>query len=50
MGSPTTPEDLLDLKLLPAWVNEPARPNDYADFEGEDRDVTLQAYRRTFDP
>jgi len=36
MGSPTTPEDLLDLKLLPAWVNEPARPNDYADFEGEE--------------
>ena len=36
MGSPTTPEDLLDLKLLPAWVNEPARPNDYANFEGEE--------------
>lgn len=36
MGSPTTPEDLLDLKMLPAWVNEPARPNDYADFEGEE--------------
>ncbi len=36
MSSPTTTEDLLDLKLLPAWVNEPARPNDYANFEGED--------------
>lgn len=36
MGSPTTPEDLLDLKMLPAWVNEPARPNDYANFEGEE--------------
>src|SRR5437016_2251160 len=36
MSSPTTPEDLLDLKLLPAWVNEPARPNDYANYEGED--------------
>jgi hypothetical protein len=36
MGSPTTTEDLLDLKLLPSWVNEPARPNDYANFEGED--------------
>ena len=36
MSSPTPTEDLLDLKLLPAWVNEPARPNDYADFEGED--------------
>jgi hypothetical protein len=36
MPSPTTTEDLLDLRLLPAWVNEPARPNDYANFEGED--------------
>lgn len=36
MSSPTTTEDLLDLKLLPSWVNEPARPNDYANFEGED--------------
>jgi hypothetical protein len=36
MASPTTTEDLLDLKLLPSWVNEPARPNDYANFEGED--------------
>lgn len=36
MSAPTTTEDLLDLKLLPAWVNEPARPNDYANFEGED--------------
>ena len=36
MSPPTTHEDLLDLKLLPAWVNEPARPNDYANFEGED--------------
>jgi hypothetical protein len=36
MSSPTTTEDLLDLKLLPAWVNEPVRPNDYANFEGED--------------
>jgi hypothetical protein len=36
MSSPTTTEDLLDLKLLPSWVNEPARPNDYANFEGEE--------------
>src|SRR5438046_9754823 len=36
MASPTTTEDLLDLKMLPAWANEPARPNDYANFEGED--------------
>lgn len=34
MPSPT--EDLLDLKMLPAWASEPSRPNDYADFEGEE--------------
>jgi hypothetical protein len=36
MPSPTPTEDLLDLRLLPAWANEPARPNDYANFEGEE--------------
>jgi hypothetical protein len=36
MPSPSTPEDLLDLKLLPAWVNEPARVNEYSHFEGEE--------------
>jgi len=39
MASPTTNEDLLDLKMLPAWANEPARTNDYANFEGEDADA-----------
>lgn len=38
MAPPTTTEDLLDLKMMPAWANEPARPNDYANFEGEDAD------------
>ncbi|MEY2560322.1 MAG: hypothetical protein QOG51_737 [Verrucomicrobiota bacterium] len=38
MPSPSTAVDLLDLKMLPAWVNEPARPNDYADFQGEEVD------------
>ena len=28
--------DLLDLRLLPAWVKEPAEPKRYADREGED--------------
>ncbi|HEV2840156.1 MAG TPA: hypothetical protein VGW39_02425 [Chthoniobacterales bacterium] len=46
MSSPTTTEDLLDLKLLPSWVNEPARPNDYADFEGEDPGSAERAGRR----
>jgi hypothetical protein len=36
MPSPPPTDDLLDLRMLPAWVNEPARPNDYANFEGED--------------
>jgi hypothetical protein len=36
MSSPTTTEDLLDLKLLPAWVNEPPRANEYSHYEGED--------------
>jgi hypothetical protein len=36
MASPTPTEDLLDLKMLPAWANEPAGTNDYADFAGED--------------
>src|SRR5258708_152202 len=39
MASPTPTEDLLDLKMLPAWANEPARRHDYADFEGEDADA-----------
>ena len=36
MSSETTPTDLLDLKMLPAWASEPARTNDYADFAGEE--------------
>jgi hypothetical protein len=36
MPSPITTEELLDLRFLPAWVNEPVHPGDYADFEGED--------------
>src|SRR6266446_1581317 len=39
MASPTPTEDLLDLKMLPAWANEPASRNDYADFEGEEADA-----------
>lgn len=39
MAPPTTNEDLLDLKMMPSWANEPAGPNNYADFEGEDADT-----------
>ncbi len=35
MSAPTKPEDLLDLKMMPAWANEPASTNDYANYEGE---------------
>jgi len=35
-SSPVEAADLLDLKLLPAWVNEPSRPNEYSQYEGED--------------
>jgi hypothetical protein len=38
MASPAPTDDLLDLRMLPAWANEPARPNEYADFEGDDGD------------
>jgi hypothetical protein len=38
MAPPTSTEDLLDLRMMPAWANEPARPNDYANFEGEEPD------------
>jgi hypothetical protein len=36
MSAPETPVDLLDLKLMPAWVNETAGPNEYAEHTGED--------------
>jgi hypothetical protein len=39
MAPPTTNEDLLDLKMMPAWANEPAQANEYANFEGEDADA-----------
>src|SRR3954469_8993010 len=42
MASPAPTEDLLDLRMLPSWANEPARPNEYANFEGEDSDPTRQ--------
>jgi hypothetical protein len=34
-SSAAEPADLLDLKLLPAWVKEPIEPNRFADAEGE---------------
>ncbi len=45
MTSPTVePADLLDLKLLPAWVKEPAEAKNYGHYTGEEE--TLESHRR----
>ena len=37
MSAPSLdPADLLDLKLMPAWVKEPSTREDYADYKGEE--------------
>src|SRR5262250_1024992 len=37
MSAPSVdPADLLDLKLMPAWVKEPSAREDYAEYEGEE--------------
>ncbi|MEP6809146.1 MAG: hypothetical protein ABI992_02805, partial [Chthoniobacterales bacterium] len=36
MSEPSTPPDLLDLKMMPAWVSEAAPAKDYSDYQGED--------------
>lgn len=36
MSVPTPPADLLDLKLMPAWVNEPGSGPDYSNYSGEE--------------
>jgi hypothetical protein len=44
--SPVETADLLDLKLLPAWVKEPAEPRRYADTEGDyDRERPTRHHR-----
>jgi hypothetical protein len=42
MPAPAPSEDLLDLRMLPSWANEPSRPNEYADFEGDDSDPSRE--------
>ena len=49
MSAPTPATDLLDLKLLPAWVKEPAAPNEYAEFAGEKADVQPRREQRASD-
>jgi hypothetical protein len=44
-SSPVEPADLFDLKLLPAWVKEPAEPRSYDHYTGEDREGTRDGRR-----
>jgi hypothetical protein len=47
MSAPST--DLLDLRLLPAWVKESPGPNEYAEFAGEEMDAPPRRDRRPSD-
>ncbi|MEP6686651.1 MAG: hypothetical protein ABJB22_07735, partial [Verrucomicrobiota bacterium] len=49
MSAPAPSTDLLDLRLLPAWVKEPAAPNEYAEFAGEDAEAPPRRERRQSD-
>jgi hypothetical protein len=40
------PADLLDLKLLPAWVKEPAEPRRYERYGGEEQSGALRSLQR----
>ena len=45
-SSPVEAADLLDLKLLPAWVKEPVEAKRYADVEGEEDPERPARHRR----
>ncbi len=44
-SAPVEPADLLDLKLLPAWVKEPADAGNYEHYTGEDEGWDLRKQR-----
>lgn len=44
-SAPVEPADLLDLKLLPAWVKEPADASNYQHHTGEDEQADLRTQR-----
>ena len=46
MSAPAPSADLLDLRLLPAWVKEPAAPNEYSEFAGEEIESPQRRDRR----
>src|SRR5215510_8599381 len=43
---PVEPADLLDLKLLPAWVKEPGATNHHAHYAAEEAPVELRSRDR----
>ena len=45
-SSPVEPADLLDLKLLPAWVKEPAGTRKYGRYAGEEESAARRPGRR----
>ena len=44
-SSPVEPADLLDLKLLPAWVKEPGEARKYENYTGEEESGARRAGR-----
>jgi hypothetical protein len=48
-SSPVEPSDLIDLKLLPAWVKESAEPRSYEHYTGEDREGPRDGRRSSRD-
>ena len=46
MAAESTPADLLDLKMMPAWVNEPPRSNEYSEYEGEEEHPSARGFER----
>jgi hypothetical protein len=49
MSAPAPPTDLLDLKLLPAWVKESPTAHEYSNFEGEEADALPSRGKRGHD-
>jgi hypothetical protein len=45
-SSPVEPADLLDLKLLPAWVKEPGEANIYEHYTGEEQSQAPRSRQR----
>ena len=46
MSAPTNPADLLDLKMMPAWVNEPSRTSEYSAYQGDEEQHSFDRLNR----